>query len=227
MSYVPNNLDVFTAAYSGAVAGFGAGARGLKSSNPTDYSGVVDPSLAFAEAFDTLWGDSVANSYQIEAIFLGSQGYFAGKSPGSLYSSAYSVASNAIIALVEQGLTLLTSKGITPNPWNSGGTGGSDFGYKVTAVDYVTVSENEFVEVTANGVVVTIGGPFNAVTVKDGTGSPTPTIPIVYSLLGRNLEDPNNLGNASLYAATVYLKTPGGAVSFRYNGTIYAVSGTT
>ena len=27
MSYVPNNLDVFTAAYSGAVAGFGAGAR--------------------------------------------------------------------------------------------------------------------------------------------------------------------------------------------------------
>ena len=113
--------------------------------------------------------------------------------------------------------------------WSSvvgGGSSSGTFGYHTTAINYTTVSENELVNVTAGGVTVTIGTGFNAVTVKDRTGSPTPTIGIA-AQSGADLEDPNNLGNAADFATTVYLKQPGGAVSFRYDGTIYEVVGTT
>ena len=113
--------------------------------------------------------------------------------------------------------------------WSSvvgGGSSSGSFGYHTTAVNYTTTSENELVNVTANAVVVTIGTGFNTATVKDRTGSPTPTIGIA-AQSGANLEDPNNIGNPTDFATTVYLKTPGGAVSFRFDGVIYDVTGTT
>ena len=111
-------------------------------------------------------------------------------------------------------------------PTGPTGPAGSAFPFHSTAINYTTTAENMLVDVTANAVVVTIGTGFNAVTVKDRTGSPTPTIGIE-AQSGAELEDPNNLGNASDFATEVFLKQPGGGVSFRFNGTIYEVISST
>ena len=127
MTYEVQNIDVFTAAYAGAIAGFGAANRSLKSSDPVDYASCAAAAMAFAQEFDTTLGNAPTDSYKIESIFECALGYFSARGPGSLtgFNSAYLVASNAIIALIEAGSLLLTTEDITPTPWggNTGYTG--------------------------------------------------------------------------------------------------------
>jgi hypothetical protein len=84
------------------------------------------------------------------------------------------------------------------------------------------------VEVTVSGTATTeVGTGINSITVKDNTGSSTPTIPVTSQTGSVNFEDPNNLGNSASYATTVYIKTPGGAVTWRFNGTMFKVVAST
>jgi hypothetical protein len=115
------------------------------------------------------------------------------------------------------------------SPPSLGGNGAPGlFGAQEIAVPTIVSVNNQLAEVTVNATaIVTIGTGITQITVKDETGSPTPTIPIT-SQAGLLLEDPNNLGTAGMLT-TVVLKQPAGAITFRLNaaGTAYRVVAST
>ena len=93
----------------------------------------------------------------------------------------------------------------------------------ITAVSAPAPTENMLVEVTTpNGVVITIGAGVSQVTIKDKSGSANPIIGVT-AANGATLEDPNNIGVTADYAATVYVKGQGSAVTFRFDGINYQV----
>ena len=100
------------------------------------------------------------------------------------------------------------------------------FGPSQSVSTPTTITANgAFVEVTASAELVTIGTGLTVITVKDETGSPTPSIP-VNSQAGLTLEDPNHLGSL---VSTAVITTPNGAVTWRLNaaGTSYRISDST
>ena len=109
---------------------------------------------------------------------------------------------------------------------NSGGGGADDSFQNIATVSAPTTinTENTLVSVTTNATAtVTIGTKVYAITVKDRTGSNTPTLP-VNAASGALLEDPTDLGS---FAASVNIETPNQAVSWRYNGTVYEIVSST
>lgn len=103
------------------------------------------------------------------------------------------------------------------------GSSSTSWPFQTITGNTTVTKENTLATVTANGAIVTIGSGLMTITIKDKTGSLTPTIG-VESQSGATLEDPNNLGT---YAADVFLKTANGAVQFRFNGTSYEVVSST
>lgn len=130
MAYAPINVDAYTNAYSGALAGM-AISGWIIDPTSADYSEVATIAGAFARAFDVVWNSATAlNWLQIQAIQSVCQEQFAGHAPGSLDNASLAQASNwavpaaACAALVLQGSAFVTSEGITPNTPGSGGGGG-------------------------------------------------------------------------------------------------------
>lgn len=130
MAYAPINVDAYTNAYSGALAGM-AISGWIVDPTSSDYSNVATIAGAFARAFDVVWNDATAlNWLQIQSIQSVCQEQFAGHAPGSLDSAALAQASNwavpaaACAALVLQGDAFVASEGITPNTPGGGGGGG-------------------------------------------------------------------------------------------------------
>jgi hypothetical protein len=130
MTYSPINVDAYTNAYSGAIAGM-AVSGWITDPNAADYAKVSAIAGAFAEAFDTVWNDATAlNWLQIQSIQSVAQEQFAGHAPGSLDNASFVQAANwavpaaACAALVLEGSAYVASQGITPN---TPGSGGGDF----------------------------------------------------------------------------------------------------
>jgi hypothetical protein len=125
VTYVPQNKTVFTAAYSGALAGIGASQKTPTDPNPTDPTnvGISELAGAWAEELDTLWGGVVPNELQVFSIEECSAAVFIGSSPPA--EPPFTVPSNwksscaAIIAIVIAGSNFFASQGITPDPWPS------------------------------------------------------------------------------------------------------------
>lgn len=94
-----------------------------------------------------------------------------------------------------------------------------------TAIPLLVTANDAFIEVTASAQQITIGTGVTEITIKDETGSPTPSIP-VNSQAGLTLEEPNNLG---MLAAQVVMTTANGAVTWRINaaGTSFRIAGST
>lgn len=130
MAYTPINIDAYTNAYSGALAGM-AVSGWIVDPTSADYSNVAAIAGAFAQAFDVVWNNAAElNWLQIQSIQSVCQEQFAGHAPGSLDNAALAQASNwavpaaACAALVLQGDAFVTSEGITPNtPGGGGGSG--------------------------------------------------------------------------------------------------------
>jgi hypothetical protein len=81
MSYTPNNLDVFTAAFSGAMAGMGEFNRNNTDSSPADYSDLASLAGAFAQQFDTRWGAVLPDGLQLDCIAAFSEGAWENRAP--------------------------------------------------------------------------------------------------------------------------------------------------
>lgn len=121
MAYAPVNVDAYTNAYSGALAGM-AISGWIIDPNAADYSEVAAIAGAFAQAFDIVWNSATAlNWLQIQSIQSVCQEQFTGHSPGSLDNSSFALAATwavpaaACAALVLQGDAFVNSEGITPN----------------------------------------------------------------------------------------------------------------
>lgn len=158
MTYSPINVDAYTNAYSGAIAGM-AVSGWLVDPASGNYTQVVAIAGAFAEAFDTVWNDATTlNWLQIQAIQSVCQEQFAGHAPGSLDNAQFASALNwgtpaaACAALVLQGDAYVASQGITPNT-PGGGSGG---GVRTPGTAYVAAS----VATTGNG---SLGAPFKTI----------------------------------------------------------------
>lgn len=116
MAYVPQNILVFSAAFSGGMAGIGADGRAPSETNaaaagPVNLAAVAG---ALAQSFDTAWGAAAVNGFQQQAIAQFCEGIMAGRSPRSLVPSDYTPTCAAVIALISAGSNYMTGQAITP-----------------------------------------------------------------------------------------------------------------
>jgi hypothetical protein len=118
MTYSPLNINVYTAAYAGAVAGCGI-PTGAFITDPTsdDYGSNISVAVAFAQAVDTAWGANAANTYDIEAITDASDNLFA-RGPGCpiggviVTQGNWTIVATALVALIRKGDSVASAGGI-------------------------------------------------------------------------------------------------------------------
>lgn len=128
MAYTPQNLQIFTAAFCGALAGMGLSDRQITSQSPATYAGLASVAGAFAQAVDTAWTSARATTLlDVEAVQSESAAYWQERSPipDSTNTSAATHASGALamIATITAGEAYFSAQGITP-PAIPGGTSG-------------------------------------------------------------------------------------------------------
>ena len=127
MSYSPNNIYVYMAAFNGAQAGILG--QSLQSS-VDDYADTDAVCGAFAEALDTAWGTGSESDeqnpdlYQITAIEELSKVYWIGRTigplPGCQEVASYTGQALTILAIVTSGEVYLTGQDITPPAYPPG-----------------------------------------------------------------------------------------------------------
>ncbi len=121
MSYVPNSVQVYTACFTGAMAGIGIDGRFLVDSTAADYATLAATARQWAIVFDTQWASALADGLQVEMMFQGSMGLFNGRgavaSPNLFLTNA-----KALIAAITAAETDFTGQSITPPAWGGAGT---------------------------------------------------------------------------------------------------------
>jgi hypothetical protein len=159
--YVPNNANVFTAAFTGALAGMGVSGRPLLNANPLTYQQAITIAGAFAQQFDTTWGSASAASLELNSIVQSCEAYWTNRQPypatGSrITPSFYGPAVNAIIAVVQEAVSFYNTNSL-PNP--SAGQGGVHVAFSITADG--TYSAGNFYLLSEAGVggLVPVGDP--------------------------------------------------------------------
>jgi|SRR3972149_2463201 len=121
MAYVPVNINVYTAAFAGAVAGLNAPSGAfIIDPTATDYAPPVNVAAFFAQAVDTAWGTAAANAYNLAAITEIANNLFA-RGPGYPLTGAvltqanWTITATALVASVRQGDTNASAiQNITP-----------------------------------------------------------------------------------------------------------------
>jgi hypothetical protein len=131
MAYTPKNIQIFTAAFAGALAGMGLSDRIISDSNALTYAGLATVAGAFAQAIDTAW--TVARSatlLDVEAIQSESAAYWQDRSPNNDATTSnpatYAAAALAILATITASETYFAAQGIIP-PAIPGGSSGGGF----------------------------------------------------------------------------------------------------
>jgi hypothetical protein len=143
MVYVPNNVNVFTAAYAGAMAGMVVGARDVGTDAVTaDYTTRAAVAGAFAESFDTAFGAVSPDVLQMLQIQAAAVSYwterFCDYDPSDpnqaafLLPATYTPLCNTIIATIAAAEAFFASQGIVPNPFDTA-IQGNVFVYRVGA----------------------------------------------------------------------------------------------
>jgi hypothetical protein len=124
MSYVPNNITVYTAAYSGCLAGLAASGRRLIDALANDYTAFNLICQIFSQSFDTQWQNIINTIPDTLEVFLIEKSCKAVweersnlVSTGSLTQSNYDDLSKAIIALIKSAEDNFGVSGISPLPW--------------------------------------------------------------------------------------------------------------
>lgn len=125
MSYTPNNINVYIAAYSGAVAGMGASNRFPRDSVAGDYVNLTKTAGAYAQQFDTLWGANNATTLDVDNITQLTAAAWESRAPQSTNPADFALLCGALIAMVTQSETYFAGQGIppyVPAPAAAGGT---------------------------------------------------------------------------------------------------------
>lgn len=129
MSYTPINLNVYIAAYAGAIAGMGASER--VPSNPLSSASTNTAAIAgaYAQEFDTIWNDATdVNELVYQEIITLSEATWEKRAPQlaqvtPLIPATYESLCEALIAIITASSAYQTSQGITPPA--HGGSGGT------------------------------------------------------------------------------------------------------
>jgi hypothetical protein len=126
--YVPNNVLVYIAAYSGSISGMAVAGKLLTDDNPADYAAVCTVAGAFAESFDTEWGLAAPTDLDLSIIEEECEGAFNWRypntsKPNTMTPATYTAECKALIALVQASQAYFAGQGIVP-PFPGGGGGG-------------------------------------------------------------------------------------------------------
>ncbi len=121
MSYVPQNISVFVAAFSGALSGMGISGKVPSDPVPSSYDTLSLVASAYAQAFDLTWTASpVPTTFDIEMIQSVSEAAWQERAPQAIISATsqavatYIPVSRALIASIRSGENYLAGQGITP-----------------------------------------------------------------------------------------------------------------
>jgi|ERR1700690_1575047 len=172
MSYVPNDVLVYTAAYSGVISGFAASGRVILDHTVADYGKNAVIAGAFAASFDTAWeinpDTNPPDTLEVFIIEKACKAVWENRdtelTSETLLPESFTTICEAIIALIIAGEGYFTSQGITPPPWPVSGTGTVT---SVSAGPGISISGNPDVNPTVNntgvltvraGTNVTLGG---------------------------------------------------------------------
>lgn len=141
MAYTPQNLQIFTAAFAGSLAGMGLSDRNIVNTSASAYAGLASVAGAFAQAVDTAWGVN-ANQLDLEAIQSNCAAFWQERSPNAdsinTNPSTWANAALAIVATVQASEAYFTDQGIVP-PAIPGGfpAGGGNYAANLTALGLV------------------------------------------------------------------------------------------
>ena len=113
MTYVPNNLDVYTAAYTSCLSSATAADKQPTSQVPASYAVAASVAGAFAQSFDTEWGVTPLTQVELDAIESIVEAAWFDRGPSSIIPSTYSSLCRALIAIVKQAAVYYASQGIT------------------------------------------------------------------------------------------------------------------
>jgi hypothetical protein len=139
MAYVPLNVNVYSAAFAGAMAAI-AVPDGAVITDPLtgNYANQAAIAAVFAQAVDTAW-TGAPNSYDLNAIQAMSLQFFGPHNVGPLATSPMTTQANwtttavALVAAVKQGDTNFGTQGITPPGFGSGSNRAYGSGTATTA----------------------------------------------------------------------------------------------
>lgn len=118
MAYVPSNVQIFTAAYSGCLAGMGVSDRVVKDTNAATYANLATVAGAFSKAVDTAWGVRATTLLDIESMQSICEAYWQNRSPlasaDNINPVTHAAAALAIIAIITAGESYFSEEGIAP-----------------------------------------------------------------------------------------------------------------
>jgi len=131
MAYTSLNIQIFTAAYCGALAGMGLSDRQITDQSAASYAGLASVAGAYAQAVDTAWGAArSATLLDTEAIQSASQAFWQDRSPipdsTNTLPATHASAALAMIATITAAESYYAAQGLTP-PAIPGGSGGGGF----------------------------------------------------------------------------------------------------
>src|ERR1700690_271454 len=134
MAYTPNNVLVYTAAYSGVISGFAASGRVILDPTVADYGKNAVIAGSFAASFDTAWeinpDTDPPDTLEVFIIEKACKAVWEQRdtelTTETLDPDSFTTICDAIIALIIAGEGYFESQGITPPPWGGGGGRGRD-----------------------------------------------------------------------------------------------------
>jgi hypothetical protein len=142
MTYIPLNVNVYTAAFAGAIAGSGV-PDGSFIVDPVsgDYAPAANIAAVFAQAVDTAWGVTTANQYDVDAIEevctnILTKGGGAPMTGAVTTQANWTVVATAIVALVRAGDAKAIADGITFPAVGGGSSGNGGKIYQTLFVDH-------------------------------------------------------------------------------------------
>jgi len=114
--YTPNDINVFIAAFSGAMTGMGVSGRIPTNNNSLNYTGLANIAGAWAESFDTEWGTTLPNQFDLACITQMSQDEWKCRTPLNISPfstpSTYTQRVQALIAIIQAGNSFITTQNI-------------------------------------------------------------------------------------------------------------------
>lgn len=153
MSYTPNNVSVYVAAFSGAVAAMTMSDRVITSTDTAAYNAQVNAAGAFAQSFDAQWGLRATSTLDLNAITQAASQSYILRTPNSVNLGDYSRLVSAIIAAITSVEGYFAQQGIVPPPPVTGGGAGLRV---IPPVDAFSAIRYDFT-LMANGAAPTFG----------------------------------------------------------------------
>jgi hypothetical protein len=186
MSYTPNDITVYTAAFSGAISGITVSGRVIVDDLPADYAKNALIAGAFAKSFDLAWENdpntNPPDTLEVFTIEQSSKAIWENRditlSSTSLNPATYTESCTAIIAVILASEEYFFSQGIVSALWPSGSGGVTDVvagtGISVTGPENEpTVSNTGVLTVTAGSNVTLTGTAQNPIVNSTGTTGAT------------------------------------------------------